>query len=129
MIKKIEHTGIIVTNMDRSVDFYSKMFGFVVRLRGKSATREFAFLYVEGYPETEIELIRDLDPIEKYNENGIVNHLAFTVESIDRSIEHYERLGINFLTSRPQPTLEGGRMILFNGPDQELLQLVERLKK
>ncbi|MFF2290291.1 hypothetical protein [Peribacillus butanolivorans] len=50
----------------------------------------------------EIELIKDIEPTGKYNKSGIVNHLSFTVE--------------------------GGRMILFYGPNRELLQLIERAK-
>ncbi len=88
-----------------------------------------AFLYPEEQPGIEIELIRDIDPIGKYNKSGIVNHLAFTVEDINKAIQHYKsKSEIEFLSSEPQPTLEGGRMILFHGPNDELLQLVERVK-
>ena len=86
------------------------------------------FLYLEEQPGIEIELIRDIDPIGEYNKSGIVNHLAFTVEDINKAIQHYKSKGIEFLSSEPQPTLEGGRMILFHGPNEELLQLVERVK-
>ncbi|PIC62610.1 glyoxalase [Sporosarcina sp. P13] len=127
MITKIEHIAIIVEDMDESITFYSKIFGFTVRLRGENPNREMAFLYLEAQPDTEIELIRDIDPVGEYNRSGIVNHLAFTVEDIDLSIQHFKDKGIKFISSEPQPTLEGGRMILFNGPNDELLQLVERL--
>nr|WP_246869516.1 VOC family protein [Priestia megaterium] len=46
MIKKMEHTAIIVANMDHAIQYYSDMFGFKVRLRGSSKTREMAFLYL-----------------------------------------------------------------------------------
>ncbi|WP_350890789.1 VOC family protein [Priestia megaterium] len=85
-------------------------------------------MYLEEQPGMEIELIRDIDPIGEYNKSGIVNHLAFTVEDINKAIQHYKSKGIEFLSPEPQPTLEGGRMILFHGPNDELLQLVERVK-
>ncbi|MFJ7685847.1 VOC family protein [Peribacillus butanolivorans] len=128
MIKKMEHIAIIVTNMDHTIKYYSDLFGFKVRLRGSSKTREMAFLYLEEQPSIEIELIQDIEPIGKYNKSGIVNHLAFTVEDINIAINHYQKKGIKFLSPQPQPTLEGGRMILFYGPNGELLQLVERAK-
>jgi len=128
MIKKMEHTAIIVGNMDETIDYYGGMFGFKVRLQGSTEKREMAFLYLEEQPGIEIELIRDIDPIDEYNKSGIVNHLAFTVEDINKAIKHYKNKGIEFLSSEPQPTLEGGRMILFHGPNDELLQLVERVK-
>jgi lactoylglutathione lyase len=128
MIKKLEHTAIIVANMDHAIQYYSDMFGFKVRLRGSSITREMAFLYLEEQPSMEIELIRDIDPIGEYNKSGIVNHLAFTVEDINQAISYYEKKGIKFLSDQPKSTLEGGLMILFYGPNGELLQLIERAR-
>ncbi|MFS0619408.1 VOC family protein [Priestia megaterium] len=128
MIKKMEHTAIIVGNMDETIHYYCDMFGFKVRLQGSNEKREMAFLYLEEQLGIEIELIRDIDPIGEYNKSGIVNHLAFTVEDINKAIQHYKSKGIEFLSPEPQPTLEGGRMILFHGPNDELLQLVERVK-
>ncbi len=126
MIGKMEHVAIMVTDMDHSVNYYAEMFGFRVRLRGSNERREMAFLYLEAQPDMEIELIRDVKPGGKYNDDGKVNHLAFTVENIEEAIAHYRKKGIEFLSAEANPTLEGGRMILFHGPDKELLQLVER---
>lgn len=116
----MEHIANIVTDMDHSIQYYSDMFGFKVRLRG--------FLYLEKQPSMEIELIRDIDPIGVYNKSGVVNHLAFTVDDINQTISHYEKKGIKFLSIQPQSTLEGGLMILFYGPNGELLQLIERVR-
>ncbi|WP_458352740.1 VOC family protein [Peribacillus frigoritolerans] len=128
MIVKMEHIAIVVSDMDRSIEFYTNLFGFKVRLRGNNPNREMAFLYLEAQPDFEIELIRDIDPVGEYSESGIVNHLAFTVKNIDKAIGSYRRNGIEFTSNEPKRTLEGGRMILFYGPDRELLQLVERVK-
>ncbi|NYE08125.1 lactoylglutathione lyase [Bacillus niacini] len=128
MIKKIEHTAIIVSDMDHTIQYYSDMFGFKVRLRGSSKTREMAFLYLEEQPSMEIELIRDIDPLDEYNKSGIVNHLAFAVEDINQAISYYEKKGIKFLSDQPKSTLEGGLMILFYGPNGELLQLIRRAR-
>ncbi|WP_240375973.1 VOC family protein [Bacillus piscicola] len=127
MISKMEHVAIIVTDIDRSIDFYTNLFGFRLRLRGKNPNREMAFLYLESQKDMEIELIRDIQPLDEYSKDGNVNHLAFTVEDIDKAILYYKEKGIEFLSGEPKPTLEGGRMILFRGPDEELLQFVERL--
>jgi lactoylglutathione lyase len=128
MIKKMEHTAIIVANMDHAIQYYSDMFGFKVRLRGSSKTREMAFLYLVEQPSMEIELIRDIGPLGEYNKSGIVNHLAFTVEDINQAISYFEKKGIKFLSDQPKSTLEGGLMILFYGPNGELLQLIERAR-
>ncbi|MED0674115.1 hypothetical protein SAMN04489735_1002163 [Aneurinibacillus thermoaerophilus] len=84
MIKKIEHVALIVSDMDRSIAFYS--------------------FWVQGTPSRSERGARD----------GVFVLIA-----------HYKAKGIVFNTEEPKPTLEGGRMILFYGPDRELLQFVE----
>ena len=80
MIQKMEHTAIMVRDMDQSIQFYSDVLGFKVRLRGRKPGREMAFLYIEFQPDMEIELICEDQSTLNYDENGIVNHLAFTVK-------------------------------------------------
>lgn len=124
----MEHVAIMVKDMEQSIQFYSEIFGFHVRLRGKKKDREMAFLFLESQPSMEIELIKEFETMNQYSENGTVNHLAFTVEDIDTTISFLKEKNITFTSDEIKPTLEGGRMILFRGPNQELLQLVERLK-
>jgi len=128
MIRKMEHVAIMVRDMDQSIQFYSEIFGFNVRLRGSKPDREMAFLYLEAQQDMEIELIQEKMAAVEYSETGIVNHLAFTVENIDETIQFLKEKEIVFTSDEVKPTLEGGRMILFHGPNQELLQLVERVK-
>lgn len=127
MIQKMEHTAIMVQDMEGSIQFYCDVLGFNVRLRGRKPDREMAFLYLESQPDMEIELICDVDSAVGYNEDGIVNHLAFTVNDIEAAIGYLKDKRVEFCSDEIKPTLEGGRMILFWGPSQELLQLVERV--
>ncbi|MCQ6275989.1 VOC family protein [Bacillus sp. V3B] len=129
MIQKMEHVAIMVGNMDETIQFYSDIFGFKVRLRGRKPDREMAFLYLDSQRSMEIELIQELTEGSKYSETGIVNHLAFTVENIEETIRFLKEKDIIFTSDDVKPTLEGGRMILFHGPNRELLQLVERVKE
>jgi len=115
--------------MNQSIDFYSSILGFKVRLRGSKPDREMAFLYLDSQPDMEIELIQDFNSNIHYYEDGIVNHLAFTVDDINSSITELKEKGIQLSLNEAKSTLEGGRMILFKGPNLELLQLVERVKQ
>lgn len=126
MIRKAEHVAIIVTDMDKSIEFYSNLFGYQVRTRGQSKVREMAFLYRDNQLDFEIELIRDLVDQGEYFPKGIVNHLAFTVDNMEEAIPFYREKGIQFLTETANPSIDGGKTIFFYGPNQELLQLVER---
>lgn len=125
MIQKIEHTAIMAKDMDESIAFYHRMFGFQVRVRGNNPKREMAFLFHEGIPGFEIELMCDLAPGESYSVQGIVNHLAFTVDNIEEALTHYRGMGIQFDSPHPSVAIDGGKTVFFHGPNQELLQLVE----
>ncbi|UTR11926.1 VOC family protein [Evansella sp. LMS18] len=125
MIKKTEHVALIVTDMDRSIEYYSAMFDFEVRARGASPKREMVFLKHKNQPGFEIELIKDLVPLGSYSEKGIVNHLAFTVDNIHEAISYYRDKGITFNSEQPNTAIDGAKTIFFNGPDHELLQLVQ----
>ena len=113
MIQKIEHVAIMVRNMDETIQFYSDIFGFKVRLRGRKPDREMAFLYLDTQRSMEIELIQELTAVSEYSETGIVNHLAFTVKNIEETIRFLKEKDITFISDDVKPTLEGGRMILF----------------
>lgn len=125
MIKKVEHVALIVSNMERSIEYYSGMFGYKLRTRGQGLTRDMAFLYHDDQPGFEIELIRDLQPQGDYSDKGIVNHLAFTVENIEEAIEYYRIKGIEFNSEKFNTAVDGAKTIFFYGPNRELLQLVE----
>jgi lactoylglutathione lyase len=125
MIKKLEHVAIMVKDMDKSIEFYSNMFNFILRTRGKNERREMAFLKQKDHPDFEIELIKDLNVEGDYSDSGIVNHLAFTVENIQEAMTYYKEKGIQFNTENPNISIDGAKVIFFNGPNQELLQLVQ----
>lgn len=126
MIKKVEHTAIIVKDIDKALEFYSSIFDFKLRIRGSNERREMAFIYHENQPDFEIELIRDIAPItQEYSTVGIVNHIAFTVENIEESIKYFSSKGIKFKSDNPNIAIGGAKTIFFDGPDGESLQLVE----
>jgi lactoylglutathione lyase len=125
MIKKMEHTAIMASDLDASIDFYTNILGFSLRSRGiKGNRREIAFLFLESDPTHEIELILDLVPLGDYDEKGIVNHLAFRVEDVNLAITYFKDKGITFVTDEPTVSLDGSKTIFLYGPNKELLQLV-----
>ncbi|WP_394236811.1 VOC family protein [Niallia oryzisoli] len=124
MIKRVEHVGIMATDMDGSIRFYENLLGFQIRVRVNNGQKELVFLTHEGLPGFEIELIRDLQSTVTYSEYGLVNHLAFVVDDLDQVISRFEHEGITFLTSKPKQGI-GRKTIRFKGPNGEILQLVE----
>jgi lactoylglutathione lyase len=112
--------------MEDSIQFYSNFLGFKTRIRGSNERREMTFMYLECHPSFEIELIRDLVPTTSYSPQGIVNHLAFSVNDLDETMHDLMMKGITFKTTTPTIAIDGARTIFFEGPNGELLQLVER---
>lgn len=125
MIKKVEHTGIIAVDIEKSIEYYTTIFGFIVRTRGQIRNRKVAFLFHRSQADFEIELIQDIQPQGPYDEKGIVNHLAFTVDHIEEAITFYREQGIEFNSEQPNVSIGGSKNIFFYGPARELLQLVE----
>ncbi|WNF38565.1 VOC family protein [Bacillaceae bacterium IKA-2] len=125
LIKKMEHTAIIVKNMEESINYYMEMFGFKMRTRGSNERRDMAFLYHENLPQFEVELIEDLKKDSVYAEVGVVNHLAFTVEDIYVAIDYFKKKGIIFKSHSPNIAVDGAKTIFFTGINGELLQLVQ----
>jgi lactoylglutathione lyase len=126
VIKKVEHVALIVTDMEKAISYYSNMFGFSLRTRRQSKIRDLAFLKHNQQPGFEIELIRDLVPQDLYSERGIVNHLAFTIEDMEKAIQTYKDKGISFNSETYDTANDGTKTIFFYGPNRELLQFVER---
>lgn len=125
MIQKVEHVAIICIDLDRSIKYYSEFFNFQLRERGELSTRKIAFLRHPNQLSFEIELIQDITPGIEYARNGVVNHLAFTVENIETAIAFYTAKGVKFMSDKPRNSIAGTKTIFFQGPDEELLQLVE----
>ncbi|MGG1396513.1 VOC family protein [Bacillus salipaludis] len=128
MIKKVEHVGIMVSDMDESIKFYETLLDFKVRVRSHNGDKEFTFLTHKGLPGFEIELILDFRQDAHYSENGLVIHLAFVVEDMDSVVSYCKQLGIIFETSEPKRGINGRKTIRFRGLNGEMLQFVEERK-
>lgn len=123
MIKGIEHIGIRVSNMERSLTFYENVLGLTCRKRTQMDENvELAFLHLPNQPQTEIELSdRPIVPAE-----GLVNHLAFNVEDIEAEFNRMKDLGVQFADDFPSMSkVIGRRNIFFTGPDGEKFELIE----
>ncbi|KAA9016963.1 VOC family protein [Niallia endozanthoxylica] len=124
MIKKVEHVGIMVSDMEESIQFYESLLGFNVRVRANVGQKELVFLTHHGLPGFEIELIREISPVTSYSEHGLVNHLAFVVEDLQQAMEDFIQKGVIFQSDQPKNGI-GRKTIRFKGPNGEVLQLVE----
>jgi lactoylglutathione lyase len=121
---KIEHVGIMVNDMDESLAFYQNILGLELRNREwLNDTVELAFLFFPEQPSVEVELVYG----GRVENEGIVNHLAFTVENIEAELVRFKEAGVKLVDEEPRSILNGTvKIAFFQGPNGEKLELVER---
>ena len=128
MIKKIEHLGIAVKDLNKSNELFKKLLGEqsykTEAVDSESVTTSF---FKVG--DQKIELLEASEPnstiarfIERRGEG--MHHLAFHVESIDEEIERLEKEGFEFV-SKPPTKGADNKMVVFLHPKTTNGVLVE----
>lgn len=125
-VHKIEHTGIRVSSLEDSIEFYSRVIGLkLLRTLGETeAPLRLAFMAFTEQSSVEIELICKKDPNELANE-GRVHHIAFTVSDIDQEYRRIAELGLSGLDKQINNLAGGSRYFFFSGPDGERIEFFE----
>jgi catechol 2,3-dioxygenase-like lactoylglutathione lyase family enzyme len=139
----VRHTGIVVSDAERSIDFYTNLLGFKIKkdmmesgdyidnfsaLKGvrvrtiKMALKNgdmVELLWYETHPE-QPDMSRSITRIG-------CSHFAMTVENLDETYERLVDAGVQF-NSPPQLSPDGFAKVTFcKDPDGSLVELVEEL--
>jgi catechol 2,3-dioxygenase-like lactoylglutathione lyase family enzyme len=150
MITGVHHFSFSVTDMDRTVDFYTKILGIKLQSRSrnrydtlgialfgtrwgvnqKHADLELAVMNIGG---TRVEFIEYKDPkSQPYHKNPSFAgsaHLAFRVDNMEETRKRLEEAGVEF-HSPVNSFMESGevewRWCYFRDPDGIILELVEQ---
>lgn len=119
MIKKIDHIGIAVKNLDEQISFYSNALGLSC-----SGIEEVADQKVKvamfSVGEIQIELLQpmaDDSPIAKFLEKkgeGI-HHIAYLVTDLENNLKRLEEQHVQLIDSEPRVGA-GGHKIAFLHP-------------
>lgn len=132
MIRKVDHIGIAVKNLDEALKFYTEMLG--LDLAGTEVVEEqkvkVAFL---PCGDSEFELLESTEPdgpIAKFIENkgAGIQHIAVKVDNIEEAIKEMEAKGVRMIDKTPRYGA-GGARIAFCHPKSTmgvLLELTER---
>ncbi|MET8580861.1 VOC family protein [Streptomyces collinus] len=126
MTLRTGHTGLNVTDLDRSLAFYRDVLGFALLAEGKEDDRRFAFLG-DGGDLPVLTLWQQADGGYDGSRAGL-HHLAFTAGSADRVREYETALraaGVEFahegLVAHREGSASGG--IFFHDPDGTRLEI------
>ncbi len=121
---RILHTCLNVSNIDRSIEFYTKHIGlqFVRRREVKQNNAEIAFLEDKDGGAIELTYWRDKKELK---EGDNFDHIAFGVNNIDSSIQDLRKQGV---TIAMEPfSLQGStsKIAFIKDPDGNWLELIE----
>lgn len=126
---RLLHTMIRVKDLDRSLDFYTRLLGMNLLRRKDFPTGEFTLAFV-GYGDeadsTVIELTHNWGQAENYELGDGFGHLAISVPDIYGTCEELSKEGVS-IPRPPGPMKHGGSVIAFiEDPDGYKIELIER---
>ena len=126
MIERLEHVGIGVKDMDKSVAFYRDVVGYQVfserpMTAPNSKIKKLVFMR-QGDDIIELLHMPDGYPgVERYESLG-TSHICFAVQGIQAEIDRWAALGVPQVVPAT-PTADGGMRAAFSGPDGEYIEL------
>ena len=143
MILGMDHTSFTVSDLDRSIDFYSRCFGFKVARRSDSGSPSTSVIV--GYEGVRLKIAHivlgpaDVELIEYIHPKGEhrpiletkdvgTPHLCFATDDIQAEYERLRGLGVRF-KSVPQVNPKGTGAVYGLDPDGITFELVQRVPK
>jgi lactoylglutathione lyase len=124
------HTSIRTSNMERSIDFYSRFFGLKLQSRSeiKQTNAEIAFLQDVERKGSILELTYYHDQnkfLQPQYEERLFDHLGFEVADINKAIAAMKKENVT-VTDEPFQLNPHTTIAFIEDPDGTLIELIER---
>lgn len=111
-VKKINHIGIAVKNLEEAKSFYEKSLGLHIDHEEAFGDMRIAFVPIG---EVNVELI------ESTAEDGVIakfiakrgegiHHIAYEVDDLDGTLEKLKEQGVKLVDEKPRPGAHGTRV-------------------
>ena len=118
MIKKVEHIGIAVKDINSSITLFEKLLG-VKSYKTEKVLSEGVNTAFFGISDQKIELLSSIkkgSAIEKFLEskNEGVHHIALLVDSLELEINRLEGLGFQFISKTPKEGADNKRIVFLH---------------
>ncbi len=127
---RLAHTMIRVRDLEKSLDFYTRILGMQVLRQKEYPGGKFTNTFVGYGPEEThpaIELTYNWDQEEPYDMGNGWGHVALEVPDVYAACEALQSVGAN-ITRAPGPMKKGTRVIAFvEDPDGYKVELLEPL--
>ncbi len=128
---RLAHTMIRVTDLKKSLDFYTRMLGMQVLRSTDYPDGKFTNTFVGYGPEAShpaVELTHNWDQDQPYDLGGGWGHLAIEVPDVYATCQQLEKEGVK-ITRAPGPKKHGTRNLAFiEDPDGYKIELNEPLR-
>ncbi len=126
---RLLHTMIRVRDLDRSIDFYTRLLGMKLLRRKDYPSGEFTLAFV-GYGDEEsstvVELTHNWGQAEPYDLGTGFGHLAVGMPDIHGACDRLGAEGVA-IPRPPGPMKHGGSVIAFiDDPDGYKIELIEK---
>lgn len=124
-MNNIAHIGIVVKNAERTVDFYCRFLD--CKVSGGFEDERLKAVFLSCGSGT-LEILQYFETDNSGRGDGVVDHIAFNVSDMDKTIERLKENGVVMLFEEPKIIMGGAKKIMFFlGPDGERLELMQQL--
>ena len=123
-VKKLLHTRMRVSDLDETIRFYTTVLGLDV-IERKTSPRGSQLAFLKAPNSDELIELTSFPPSGPVKVQEDLIHLAFQVDSLDRTIASLNEQGIK-ITDGPTQTSSGSRFIFIDAPDGYEIELIER---
>lgn len=125
MLDRMHHVAIIVSDYERAKEFYVEKLGFpILRENFRAERGDWKLDLKFGDGELEIFAVPGAPERPSYPEALGLRHLAFWVDSVEKTVAELERRGISCEPIRTD-SFTGKAMTFFHDPDGLPLELHE----
>ena len=131
MAKRVDHIGILVSNIDEAIRLYEDCFDAEVDKIETLAEQGVKTAILSLRQGANLELLEPLPGtnmakvLEKRGEG--LHHITFEVDDVDKELSHLSELGIELIDKKSRPGLEG--MVAFIHPKSLRGVLIELCQK
>lgn len=125
------HTSIRTSDIDRSIDFYTRLLGLKLLRRREipQNNAEIAFLQDPEGKGSVLELTYYRDQknfIQAEYEDRLFDHLAFQIRNMEETISMMRRENVTITDEPYRLSPTGGLIAFIEDPDGILIELIER---
>ena len=125
---RLDHTMLRVKDLDRSLDFYTRILGMKIHRKTEYPQGRFTNTFIGYIGEdegTNLELTYNWDQAEEYTKGNSWGHLALKVPDVYAASAYLKKQGVEF-TKEPSPMKNGTRILAFiKDPDGYVIELNE----